>query len=319
MSQDSIAPPACIGLLGGSGFVGRALARQLQDAGYRVRILGRRERTVPDLAVLPDVEVRALGETSVDALAEASRGCAALVNLVGILHESAGASFDQVHVELTRHALAAAQSAGVPRFIQISALGAAADAPSRYLRSKAAAEALVRGAPLAWTILRPSVIFGREDRFLNLFAGLARLLPVLVLPCPQAVFQPIHVEDVARAVLCCLSTPATLGQVLELAGPEVFTLRELVQRCGTWVGARPPILGLPPGASLLQAAVLEWLPGGLMSRDNVRSMQRPNVASGPFPEVLGFVPASLDAVVPRYLQPQGGRAAYGAMRSRAGR
>jgi NADH dehydrogenase len=224
-----------------------------------------------------------------------------------------------VHVGLTERALAAARAAGATRFIQISALGAAADAPSRYLRSKAEAEARLRAAPIAWTNLRPSVIYGREDAFINLFAGLARLLPVLVIPCPDARFQPIHVDDVAQAVVSCLGVPDTIGQTLELGGPDVFTMRELMVRVGIWTGTRRPVLGLPVPLSMLQAAVFEWLPGPLMSRDNVRSMQVPNVCAGGFPALLGFSPAAMDRVVPEYLGPDDGRARYSRWRGLAGR
>ena len=320
MTQHIIHPPASVALLGGTGFVGRALALALEAAGYRVRIVTRREQTVPGLAVLPSVETRVLGAPGGEAaLADALQGCEVVVNLIGILHESPRASFADVHVGLTERALAAAQAAGVTRFIQVSALGAAVDAPSRYLRSKAEAEARVRAAPIAWTILRPSVIFGREDAFLNLFAGLARLLPVLVIPCPDARFQPIHVDDVAHAVVSCLTVPDTISQSLELGGPEVFTMRELMVRVGIWTGTRRPVLGLPVPLSMLQAAVFERLPGQLMSRDNVRSMQVPNVCAGGFPELLGFSPAAMDRVVPEYLVPDDGRARYSRLRGLAGR
>jgi NADH dehydrogenase len=315
-----IEPPACIGLLGGTGFVGRSLARQLDEAGYQVRVLTRHDRLVAELAVLPKVQMRRLNRPGDPAaLADALRGCSAVVNLVGILHESAGASFQAVHVAQTESLLGACRFAGVARFLQISALGASPDAPSRYLRSKAEAEARVQASPLAATILRPSVIFGRDDGFLNLFADLTRLLPVVVLACPEARFQPIHVEDVARSVVRCLQRPDTIGQTLELGGPQVLSLRELVTRVGDWIGVRRPILGLSPGLSMLQATLLEALPVKLMTRDNVRSMQVANVCAGPFPEVLGFVPAALDTLAPDYLAPAAGRARYGRMRQHAGR
>ena len=321
MTNLRISPPACIGLLGGSGFVGRSLARQLTAAGYQVRVFTRRANgVVAGLSVLPDVQIVRLADPADPvALGAALAGCDAVVNLIGILHESGSSSFANVHVRQTAALLSACPAAGVGRVIQISALGASSQAPSVYLRSNAEAEALVRAAPLAWTILRPSVIFGREDRFLNLFAELARLLPVLVLACPDARFQPIHVEDVARAVVRCLDVPDSIGQTLELGGPEVYTLRQLIDLVAGWTGVRPPVLGLGPGLSLLQAALFELLPVKLMTRDNVRSMEVPSVCTGPFPALLGFAPDPLALVAPTYLVPVSGRARYGDMRQRAGR
>lgn len=320
MTGLQIAPPAQIAVLGGSGFLGQTLARALVGAGFSVKVLTRRTTPVADLAVLPQVQTVSVPDPAdVAALTEALRGCAAVVNLVGILHESARTGFAEAHVGLVQSVIEACARADIARLVQVSALGAAAQAPSRYLRSKAEAEALVTASSLSATILRPSVIFGREDRFLNLFAGLARMLPVLVLACPDAKFQPIHVEDVAHAIVACLEIPETIGQTLELGGPEVLTLRQLIDKVGVWTKVRRPVIGLGVGLSLLQASLLELLPVKLMTRDNVRSMQVPNVCSGPFPAVLGFLPVTLESVVPAYLAPQRGRARYGDLRQRAGR
>ena len=206
--------------------------------------------------------------------------------------------------------------------MHVSSLKAAPNAPSAYLRSKAQGETLVRatqGEALQTTIFRPSVMFGREDRFLNLFARLARRLPVIVLASPKAKFQPVYVDDVARAIAASLSYSRTFGQSYDLCGPRVYTLRELVdcvQRC---VGVHRPIIGLGASLSYLQAAVLEHLPGRLMTRDNALSMQVDNICDGPFPEVFGFAPTPLEAVAPVYIGNATPRARYRWFRVRARR
>jgi NADH dehydrogenase len=204
----------------------------------------------------------------------------------------------------------------------VSALKAAADAPSAYLRSKAAGEALIRtaqGEHLQTTILQPSVIFGREDRFLNLFARLARALPVIALASPSARFQPVHVDDVARAIAAALTDARTFGRSYELCGPRVYTLRELVAYVVRSLGLRRPIVGLGKSLSWLQAAILEHLPGKLMTRDNVLSMQVDNVCGCAFPEVFGFTPTPLEAVVPLYIAGVTPRSRYRWFRFRARR
>jgi NADH dehydrogenase len=226
-----------------------------------------------------------------------------VVNLVAILHGSE-AAFERVHVALPRRIVAACAAAGVRRVVHVSALGVAADAPSRYLRSKAAGEAVFTGSGLAVTVLRPSVIFGAHDRFLNTFAQLQQLAPFMPLAFGGARFQPVWVGDVAAAIAAALDRPATAGQVFECAGPREATLSELVRLSGLWAGVPRPQLPLPGWAGSLQALLMELMPGEpLMSRDNVASMSVPNVASGTLPGLaaLGITPTPLEAVAPGYL------------------
>jgi NADH dehydrogenase len=242
----------------------------------------------------------------------------AAINLVGILH----GDFDRAHVQLPHRIAAACARASVQRLVHVSALKAAPDAPSAYLRSKAAGEAAIReaqGEHLQTTILQPSVIFGREDRFLNLFARLARALPAIVLASPAARFQPVHVDDVARAIAAALSDVRTFGQTYALCGPQVYTLRELVAYVVRSLGLHRPIVGLGKSLSMLQAGILEHLPGKLMTRDNVRSMQVDNVCGCAFPEVFGFEPTPLEAVVPLYIAGVTPRSRYRWFRFRARR
>ncbi len=306
-------------ILGGSGFVGRASAERLCAQGLRVKVLTRDRQLARHLIVLPTIEVVAADAHDPAQLARHFEGMDAVVNLVAILHEKRAQAFQSVHVDLPRKVIQACALAGVPRFVHMSALGADPAGPSRYLRSKGEGEQVVRNAPLAWTILRPSVIFGANDTFLNLFASLARALPVLALARPGARFQPIWVEDVVRALAACLDDPATVGQAYNLCGPRAYTLEELVRYVIKLTGRRRLLLPLPDWAASLQAFVLEHLPGPIMTRDNLLSMSVDNVCGGPFPEVFGFRPSALEAVVPEYLGESNLKGRYRNYRYRAGR
>lgn len=312
-------------VLGGSGFVGRALCRQLatQRPGLRVTVPTRQLRQAAALRTLPAVDVVTADVHDPVALQALLAGADAVVNLVAILHGTA-ADFDTVHVALPRRLAAACRASGVPHLVHVSALGVSEQAPSNYLRSKAAGEAALQLAAqqggLRLTLLRPSVIFGAEDRFLNLFARLLALAPLMPLAGADARFQPVWVEDVARALVLGLQQP--LPPLVECAGPQVLTLRELVQRAGRWAGHPRPVLPLPAALGRLQALLLEQAPGPtLMSRDNLLSMQVPNVASGALPGLaeLGLDPAAVDTVMPEVLARRGCRSHLDALRRHAGR
>lgn len=277
------------------------LARQ--QPGLRLRVATRHPAHGDTVRPLPNVDLLNANVHDDAALAALVQGCDAVVNLVAILHGSA-AAFEQVHVTLPQRLAAACRAQGVRRLVHVSALGVAEDAPSHYLRSKARGEAALRAAGLGLTLLRPSVIFGAHDRFLNLFAALQAVVPWVPLAGSQARFQPVWVGDVAAAIGQCLARPDTAGQVYECAGPEVLTLSELVRLAGRWAGHERPQLALPGWAGRLQAAAMALLPGEpLMSADNLDSMRVPNVASGLLPglSALGITPAPLEAVAPAYL------------------
>jgi len=219
-----------------------------------------------------------------------------------------------VHVGLPQRLVQACAKAGVHRLIHISALGVPEDpaqAPSNYLKSKSEGERTLCSAEpagLQLTILRPSVIFGAHDRFLNLFAQLQAVAPVMPLAGAQARFQPVWVEDVAQAVVHCLLDSRTIGQTYECAGPEVLTLADLVRLAGSASDHRRPVLPLPMALGRLQAAVMACLPGEpLMSGDNLDSMSVPNVATGTLPGLvdLGITPASVRVIAPTYLSHRG--------------
>jgi NADH dehydrogenase len=199
----------------------------------------------------------------------------------------------------------------------MSALGAAPDAPSAYLRSKGEAEHIALDAGLDVTVFRPSVIFGPEDSFLNLFAGLSRLLPVLALARPDARFQPVYVGDVAAAFVHALGDVATCGRRYDLCGPRRYTLRELVAWTGRAAGCPRPIIGLNRTLSYCQAFAMELLPVKLMTRDNLRSMEVDSVCDCAYP--FGIQPQALEALAPAWLADDTPRARYDQLRSRAGR
>lgn len=231
-----------------------------------------------------------------------------MVNLVGVLHSKPGKpwgpEFDTAHVKLPARIARCMVRQKIRRLIHISALGAGDQAPSMYLRSKAAGEAALRANQnIDVTILRPSVVFGAGDQFLNLFARLQKLAPIIPLATPHARFQPVDVRDLSAAIANCLDNPITIGKNYEVIGPDVLSLYEIVHWAGVYAGCARPILPLPDSVAWMQAWVMENLPGKpLLSRDNLASASVPNIGSGPMSPELGIEqPLSLHAVAPTYL------------------
>lgn len=306
-------------VLGGSGFVGRALCEQLTrhfGGAARITVPTRRLPHAQVVQSLPGVTV-----VQADVFRDLPRlvpGHDAVVNLVAILQGSA-AAFEHVHVELPKRIAAAA---GARHVVHVSALGVAEHAPSRYLRSKAAGEAVLQVAAqthgLALSLLRPSLVFGDGDRSVNLFARLQRRFPVMPLGSADALLQPVWVQDLARALVEVLLRREAVGQTYEIAGPRVLTLADLVKLAGRVAGCERPVLRLPHALASLQALAMECLPGEpLLSRDNLASLSVPNVASGHLPGLaeLGIHPAALEAVLPTYLTPGAGVARLDAWRA----
>ena len=301
-------------VLGGSGFVGRHLVAELVQRGARVTVPSRRRERAKHLILLPTVDVVEADVLQRGVLDRLVRGHDAVINLVGILH----GDFTRAHMEIPLAAIAACRAASVERLMHVSALGASPDAPSEYLRTKAKGEqAMLDADDRHVTVFRPSVIFGPEDRFLNQFAMMAKWLPVLAVPCPDARFQPVYVRDVARAMAVALEDTETFGQKYDLGGPREYTLKQLVELVCTLTHHGRLVIGLPDGLSYLQASLLEMLPGPFMTRDNYRSMQVANTTSAPWP--LGGDRQSLEAIAPTYLVPSGPRERYPQLRWRARR
>lgn len=284
-------------LIGGTGFLGGALAHRLASADFFLTLPTRRPERVRHLAVLPTARIVAADVHDEATLARLMAGQDAVISLVGILK----GNFQRAHVELPGKIGRAAARAGVPRLLHVSALAASADAPSDYLTSKAAGEAALKAAYPAATLFQPSVIFGRGDSFLTLFAGLLKLAPVVPLACADARFQPVWVEDVVSAIVAALDRPESRGQTYPLCGPREYTLRELVAYAGEVSGHPRPIVGLPFAFSMLQAFLMEFLPNGPMTRDNVWSMEVPNVCPAGCTLPFGLQPTPLEAVAPGYL------------------
>jgi uncharacterized protein YbjT (DUF2867 family) len=306
-------------VLGGSGFVGRHIVARLVAAGYRAVVPTRNRERAKHLLLLPTVEVVEASVQDPVTLERIMAGAGSVINLVGIIHETRRGDFDRTHVELTRKIVSACRAVGVRRLVHMSALNADPRGPSRYLVTKGQAEEIVAASDLDWTIFRPSIIFGREDSFLNLFARLERLLPVMALACPNARFQPIWVVDVAEAFARALKDEHTWGERYALCGPRVYALHEIVAYVGRVSGHHRPIVPLGPALSRLQARMLELLPGKLMTRDNLASMSLDNVCGGEYPVLLGGPPTTLEAIAPSYLAPVGARSRYSRFRTQGGR
>jgi len=317
--------PGKVVLLGGGGFVGSCLANRLSSQGFEVTVPTRRPENRKSLALLPGVHLLAASVHDPLELEDLFRGADAVINLVGILHDSDSAKpygrrFAAAHVELPRKVVAAMRQAGVRRLLHMSALKAADDAPSAYLRSKAAGEAVVLGAAgeIDVTIFRPSVIFGPGDAFLNTFASLLSVFPVLPIAGGKARFQPVYVGDVAEAFVAALADRQTCGKVYELCGPKVYTLRELVEYAGTLTGHPRPVIDLPCPLARLQATLLGLLPNPPMSPDNLRSLQVDSVTDGSR-EFPGWHPQSLETIAPTYLTHIDNRSRFDDVRRRASR
>src|SRR6202035_5256189 len=253
-------------VLGGTGFLGTRLVARLIKDGHRVTALSRDREQHKHLLVLPGLTLENCDVYEEAHLSERFRGKDIVINLIGILNERgfSGAGFRRAHTELTQGVLQAARSAGVTRLLQVSALKAAVDAPSYYLRSKGEAEMLIRetNSALDWTIFQPSVMFGPGDTFLNRFAGLLGAIPlVFPLAKPHARFQPVLVDDVIEAMVRCLHGGASSRQTYELGGPQIYSLREIVDLVAKLTGRRRWIIGLPDAVARMQALAMDFVPG----------------------------------------------------------
>ncbi len=308
-------------VLGGTGFIGAHVCEKLVRAGWRITLPTRRRSNAVGVQHLPGLTVLEMDVHDEAALTQAAQGHHAVVNLVAILHGTP-AAFQKAHVALPEKIARVCRTQAIRQLVHVSALGVSGDAPeaspSEYLRSKGRGEAVLRnaaqGARLQVSVLRPSVVFGAQDKFLNLFAKLQRLLPIMPLAGAHARFQPVWVQDVASAVVQSLAQPIDhqpgepAVRVLEACGPDVYTLKEIVQMSaqlsGINRGRGRPVIGLPEWMGRLQATLMEFAPGPtLMSRDNLDSMKVDNVATGLVPglQALGITPAALKPIARGYL------------------
>ena len=313
-------------VFGGSGFIGSHLVARLSGQGLRVIVPTRRAERAKHLIFLPRVEVVETDIHNDANLRALAAGKDAAINLVGVLHARRGTpygpDFKRAHVELPRRIVAACAAQRVPRYLHMSALGAAADGPSMYLRSKADGEVAARAEPtVAATIFRPSVVFGEGDRFLNTFARMQKWLPVVPLAGAETDFQPIYAGDVAQAMVNALGDLKTRQLVFQLGGPRIYTLAELVRLAGAYAHHRRPVVKVPDALGRLMALLFELLPGApILSRDNLDSMKVDNVVDPAIQATtaaaLGIKLTALEAVAPHYLSPS---ERFDDFRARAGR
>ncbi|MEI7568421.1 MAG: complex I NDUFA9 subunit family protein [Alcaligenaceae bacterium] len=299
--------------IGGAGFIGRQVVGRLVAQGHVVHVPTRQFQHGRALLVHPTVTVIQADIHDDATLERLVAGCDIVMNFVGILHsregQPYGPDFDRAHVQLPRRIAQACRTHQVKRFIHISALGADLQGPSGYLRSKAAGEQAIRNTFASagqgdFTIFRPSVVFGPEDKFMNMFAQLARFLFVLPIAGAHAKMQPVFVGDVATGVMNALTLPAAANKTYDLAGPRVYTLGELVKLAALWSGHPRVVVDLPMGLGRLQAMVFECLPGEpLLSRDNLASLSVDNVSAAHIDSDLNLVMTPLESVAPIYLKP----------------
>lgn len=281
-----------VAVTGGTGFVGQAVCDALRSAGHEVVILshsreGREQRTA----------IRKVDYRDIDSLAAAMDGCDALIHLVGILHERKGCSFEWAHHALVRNVVKAAAQANVKDYLHMAALGVDHRGPSQYLKTKAdgeqAAFALCRQHGMRMVSLRPSVIFGEKDNFINQFTRLLKRVPVFPLVCPQAQFQPVAVVDVAQAFVWALESSVD-RTAFELGGPEIVTMHDIVRRICAEHGLRRLIIPLPDVISALQGRIMGFIPGAPFTYDNYLSMQVPNTTEERHWGQMGMVPTPLN-------------------------
>lgn len=294
--------PLKLVILGGTGFVGRHLVSRLARDGHRITLLSRNISLHPERLLPPGVELREMDVYDPTALQQAFTGADAVINLVGILNERGdnGRGFRRAHVELTKLVIAAMKLAGVRRLLQMSSLNAGRG-HSHYLKSRGEAEAAVKASGLDWTIFEPSVIFGPGDGFFCRFAALIRHAPVLPLARAGARFAPVYVGDVVEAFVRALGNRRTFGEVYELYGPEVFTLKEIVRKTARQCGYRRLVLPLPDALGRLQAFICDFVPGKPFSSDNFRSLLTDSVGGVDGLHRLGIEPTRVDAKLPEIL------------------
>jgi len=302
-------------VFGGSGFVGRYVVKRLAQAGHVVRVAGRDTEAAMFLRPMggPGQIVPLFAPLSREAdVARAVDGADIVVNLIGILVENRSGDFHRVQGEGPGRIARLAAAAGVGRMVHVSAIGADPNSASLYARTKAEGEAAVHAAKPSAVVLRPSLVFGPEDKFFNRFAGLTRFLPFMPVICGDSRFQPVYVGDVADAVMAGLTRPDAAGQIFELGGPRVWAFRELLEWILVQTHRKRPLIDIPMGVARFQAMIAEHVPGKPLTRDQLLLLAQDNVVSGHLPGLaeLGVSATPVELIVPRYLaryRPGGGR------------
>jgi len=294
-------------VFGGSGFIGRTLVKRLAKTGAVIRVPCRNPEAAKVLKPMGDVgQITPLRiDLQADAdIAAAVAGADTVINLIGILYERGASRFDTVQGRAPGRIAAAAAAAGARHVVHVSALGADPSSPAHYARSKAAGEAALRAGFPGAVILRPSIVFGPEDQFFNRFAAIAQVSPALpLIGGGHTRFQPVYVGDVADAIMAALADPAAAGKTFELGGPKIYSFRELMALMLAIIGRRRMLIPVPFGLAALEATFLELLPEPLLTRDQVRLLQRDVVVSPGAPGLadLGVAQTAVEAILPTYL------------------
>ena len=311
-------------ILGGTGFIGRQIANRLANTPIQIKVLTRHRERNRHLLPIPNLQLFEANVHDPEHLQNHLEGVDAVINLVAILNEGRkpGQRFEDIHVHLVEKLLVACRESGVKRLLHMSALGADPEGPSRYQQTKGEGERMALAAhnrDLAVTVFKPSVVFGPADTFLNTFAGMLKLAPMMPLPTPGARFQPVYVDDVAAAFEATLERRDSFGQTYELGGPHIYTLEALVRYVAELLELRRAIIGLPDSLSRLQGRLLQHFPGKPYTLDNYLSTQVDNVCQHNALPDLGIHPTALEAVAPGYLGGTRTRYRYDEWRREAGR
>lgn len=306
-------------VFGGAGFLGRYVVRALVRKGAQVRVVCRRPDEAMRCKPMGDVgQVIAVAANIRDdaSVAAAIAGSDAVINLIGILYERGRQTFDAIHAEGAARIARVAASEGIDRLIHVSAMGADPQAPANYARSKGLGEQAVREAFVNATILRPSILFGPEDKFFNFFAGIARMVPALpLIGGGHTRFQPVYVCDAAEAIVTTLARAEAVGQTYEIGGPSIYSFRELMEIMLETIKRRRVLVPVPFWATAIEGAAVEIslnimakiagtiVPAPPITQDQVRMLRSDNVASGDLPGLaeLGITPTALDVILPTYL------------------
>jgi NADH dehydrogenase len=290
-------------VIGGSGFLGRYVVKRLAAAGHIVRAAVRhpdRALFLKPMGRVGQVVPLYTNITNEASVASAVAGADIVINLVGILAERARGDFTRIQAEGASRVARLAAAAGARHFVHMSAIGASADSPAQYARTKAAGEKAVREAFPAATVLRPSIVFGAEDQFFNRFGELAMLSPFMPVIAGASKFQPVYVGDVADAVMQALARPEAAGALYELGGPRIMTFREILGWILAQTGRHNPLINVPPAAARLLAAI----PFSGLTSDQLLMLARDNVADPAVPGLteLGILPTPIELIVPTYLE-----------------
>ncbi|MEY2885056.1 MAG: hypothetical protein RL490_2780 [Pseudomonadota bacterium] len=306
-SIDLLPPGALVTVIGGSGFIGRYIVRRLAERGLRVRVAVRHPETalfLKPLGELGQIQLVHGNITSDVQMTAAFADADAGINLVGILDERSGQRFDAVQATGAGRAARAAAAAGVRHYVQMSAIGADGASPVPYARSKAEGEAAVLAALPTATILRPSLVVGPEDQFLNRFAAMARLAPLLPVIAGSSRFQPVYVMDVADAAVAALTQRDTKGKTYELGGPEALSFRAILQMINRETRQHRRLVEVPDGIAALMGRMGDLLPFMPMTSDQFAMLQKDNVvAAGALGLAdLGVTPTPMAAFVPAMLE-----------------